>query len=142
MLDKSQVYQLIDGAKIGRLAQLDTRNGVHAIPFVFVRFEDALYSPVDRKPKRHAKLSRLEWIKTAPKVCVLIDEYAEDWSTLWWLRVYGDASRIDSSFSAWDGVTEMLASKYQQYQDIAMFNGEPTMMQIKLDEWRHWSAAS
>ena len=142
MLEKSQVYEIIDYAKIARLAQVDPNHAAHAIPFVFVRYEDALYSPVDGKPKRHAKLSRLQWIKSEPKVCVLIDEYHEDWSALWWLRLYGNATQIDSTFDAWDEVTQMLGAKYKQYEDLEMFSGVPTMMRIEIDQWRYWSAAN
>ena len=127
-LSESQIYRIIDQANVARLAQLDTKNDVHAIPFVFVRFEDSLYSPVDGKPKRHAKLSRLEWIKSAPKVCVLIDEYRDDWAELWWLRLYGEATKISSDYGGWDTLSTLLAEKYPQYKNLAMFSGEPAMM--------------
>ncbi|MGR8947927.1 MAG: pyridoxamine 5'-phosphate oxidase family protein [Gammaproteobacteria bacterium] len=140
-LSESEVQRIIDGAYVARLAQLDTKNDVHAIPFVFVRYEDSLYSPVDGKPKRHAKLSRLEWIKSAPKVCVLIDEYSKDWTELWWLRLYGEATQIGSDHGRWDTVSTSLVEKYPQYKNLAMFSGEPTMMRIKITRWRYWSAA-
>ena len=140
VLDKEPAYQLIDTAKVARLAQLDDGNNVHAIPFVFVRYKDCLYSPVDGKPKRHARLSRLAWIEQHPNVTVLIDEYHEDWTRLWWLRIYGEASVEKSDIPEWARVVGLLADKYPQYEAVPMFSGEPTMMRICIDRWRYWAA--
>ncbi|MEM7466781.1 MAG: pyridoxamine 5'-phosphate oxidase family protein [Pseudomonadota bacterium] len=140
-LDKEHAYRLIDSTASGRLAQLDAEGQVHAIPFVFVRQGDALYSPVDGKPKRHAKLSRLAWIKAAPAVTVLLDHYEDDWSRLWWLRIYGDATEIGDNDRQWDAITRLLGNKYPQYAQTPMFSGTPTMMRISISRWKHWAAA-
>lgn len=141
-IEKQAAYRLIDEAKVARLAQLDPEQTVHAIPFVFVRHGDNLYSPVDGKPKRHAKLSRLAWIEHHPEVTVLIDQYTDDWTNLWWLRIYGEAQTVGRNADHWDALTQMLVAKYPQYNDIPMFSGEPTMMRIVIRRWRHWSASN
>ena len=50
-----------------------------------------LYSAVDHKPKRSRALQRLENIAANPAVSLLVDDYAEDWSKLWWVRADGTA---------------------------------------------------
>lgn len=141
MISDDDIFRLIDAAEVARLAQLDFEKSVHAIPFVFVRHEETLYSPVDGKPKRHAKLSRLEWIKREPMVTVLIDEYQQDWTQLWWLRIYGEAKQVSTSEPCWDQLTGQLSEKYPQYEHVDMFAGEPTMLSIKIQRWRYWSAS-
>ena len=141
-IEKQVAYRLIDSAKVARLAQLAPEQSVHAIPFVFVRHGDNLYSPVDGKPKRHAKLSRLDWIEQFPEVTVLIDQYEDDWSNLWWLRIYGEALKVDSNADHWGELMQMLVTKYPQYNEIPMFSGEPTMMRIAIRRWRYWSASN
>ena len=141
MLAEDDAYRLIDQAQVARLAQLDLEKQVHAIPFVFVREGSTLYSPIDGKPKRHAKLSRLAWAKQEPAVTVLIDDYHVDWTQLWWLRIYGQAKQIDDKDNAWEAVVKKLSAKYPQYQHLEMFAGEPTMLSITIECWRYWAAA-
>lgn len=144
MKSDEDILQLIEQAKVARLAQLDFDKQVHAIPFVFVLHDKTLYSPIDGKPKRHAKLSRLAWIQREPSVTVLIDEYDEDWSQLWWLRIYGEAKQINGNDACWKQVANKLENKYPQYGPhpggVNMFTGEPTMISIDIQDWRYWSA--
>lgn len=140
-IDRTAVNQIVDRAQVARLAQLDTQGQVQAIPFIFVRVDDYLFSPVDGKPKRHSNLSRLVWIKEHPAVTVLIDEYATDWSTLWWLRIYGQALQVGNSDPRWQVVVRSLLKKYPQYQQIEMFKGEPTALCVHIDSWRYWAAS-
>ena len=144
MNSEANILRLIDEARIARLAQLDFEQQVHAIPFVFVRLDKTLYSPVDGKPKRHAKLSRLAWVEEAPSVTVLIDEYQEDWTQLWWLRIYGEAKVIRADAPNWDLIAEKLRERYPQYaappSGVELFNGEPTMLSIEIGRWRSWFA--
>ncbi len=144
MKSEEEILNLIDAARVARLAQLDFEKRVHAIPFVFVRHDRTLYSPVDGKPKRHAKLSRLAWVENEPSVTVLIDEYEEDWTQLWWLRIYGEAKTVHSDVPGWELIVDKLSKKYPQYNasddGIDMFNGAPTMLSIEIARWRCWFA--
>ena len=54
-----------------------------------------LYTVVDEKPKRTHRLQRLRNIEANPRVEVVIDEYDEDWSRLWWVRLRGSARIVD-----------------------------------------------
>src|SRR5437870_4694837 len=73
------------------LATTGSDGSPHLVPFVFALKGDTLYWAVDDKPKRSKDLQRLRNISRDPRVSVLFDEYADDWSNLWWVRVDGTA---------------------------------------------------
>jgi PPOX class probable F420-dependent enzyme len=83
--------RLLDTVPVARLALLDGDERPYALPIVFARVGASLWSPVDGKPKRHGRLARLARIRRSPEVSVLIDDYADDWRRLWWLRLAGRA---------------------------------------------------
>jgi PPOX class probable F420-dependent enzyme len=76
-------------ARIARLATVDALGTPHLVPIVFAVDGDRVYSAVDAKPKRSPALRRLANIAVNPHVAVLVDHYAEDWTTLWWVRADG-----------------------------------------------------
>ncbi len=83
------------------------------VPIVFVVLPDGrLVSAVDQKPKRTRRLQRLENIRADPRVTLLVDHYADDWSELWWVRVDATAEVHDS---APPDALRLLADKYVQY---------------------------
>jgi PPOX class probable F420-dependent enzyme len=134
------VDRILDTAPVGRLAQIDDRGAAQALPFVFARVAGALWSPVDGKPKRHARLRRLAWIAEHPEVCVLIDHYGEDWSQLWWLKLYCRAEVHHDGHPVWPRAANALRDKYAQYAQTPLFAGEPTMIRLQWRDWRSWSA--
>jgi hypothetical protein len=62
---------------------------------VFAVDGDTLYSAVDRKPKRSRTLRRIENARARPDVTILVDQYEEDWRSLWWIRLRGRARVLD-----------------------------------------------
>ncbi len=140
MFVEDLVERIADAAPVGRLAQIDGHGFPQALPFVFARVGNALWSPVDGKPKKHARLSRLDWIAAHPDVCVLIDHYDADWSQLWWLKLYCRAEVFRHAHSEWEQATRVLAQKYGQYEQTPMFSGDPTMIRFEWREWKSWSA--
>jgi PPOX class probable F420-dependent enzyme len=113
-----------------RVARLATA-GPHIVPICFALDGDTLWSAVDAKPKRTRELRRLENIARDPRVSVLVDEYDEDWSRLWWARADGVATVHDS------GPVELLVARYEQYA------GSPPagpFIAIAVERWSGWSA--
>ena len=123
---------------MARLGTLDPDGRVHLVPIVFVLDGDTLYSAVDAKPKRSRTLRRIENARERPDATVLVDEYDEDWSRLWWVRLRGRARVLDDGEEAARALA-LLAEKYEQYRRDAP--GYPVLA-VDVHEWRGWDASS
>jgi PPOX class probable F420-dependent enzyme len=126
----------VDRARVARLGTVDAEGRPHLVPICFALDGDLLYSAVDEKPKRTKRLKRLENIRLHPAVTVLIDHYEEDWSSLWWVRLRGEARVLDDDAESRRALL-LLAEKYTQYR-----REPPSGPVIKLEirEWLGWSA--
>ncbi len=112
------VQARLAAAKVGRLATVGAECRPHMVPVCFVYDGSAFYTAVDRKPKRVApeKLARVRHIKAAPHVALMIDEYHEDWSQLWYVLVRGKAELIPASAHEERAkAIRRLRAKYPQY---------------------------
>jgi PPOX class probable F420-dependent enzyme len=106
---------LADG-RVARLATHNPRRGIDLVPCTFALLDDdTIVTAVDHKPKRTTRLQRLENVRRNPSVTMLVDHYAEDWTTLWWVRASGDARIVDNPD---DELIDALVAKYDQYQDL------------------------
>ena len=120
-------------ARVARLATVAVDGTPHVVPIVFAVDGDTIYSAVDGKPKRSRQLRRLANIAAQPRVSVLVDQYDEDWSRLWWVRADGAATVHDSSPAA----RELLAAKYPQYSGVPL---DGPFLHIAVARWSDWSA--
>jgi PPOX class probable F420-dependent enzyme len=128
--------RLVETARVGRLATVAADRQPHAVPICFALVEDVAYSAVDHKPKRSARLRRVANLRETGRACLLVDEYDEDWSTLWWVRLDGRGRVVDDGDEAARAIAA-LAGKYPQYRDR-----EPAGPVIAIDiaRWTGWSA--
>ena len=105
-------------ARVARLATVTPEGGPHVVPFVFALVERGpdvrAYWAVDRKPKRSKDLARLRNLERNPKVEFVVDDYAEDWTTLWWVRCSGSA-RVVAGDAERAVALEALRAKYERY---------------------------
>jgi len=137
-------------ARVGRLATLTPNGTPHVVPVVFALVDDVLYTAVDAKPKTTMALQRLANIDATGLASVLVDQYAEDWSTLWWVRVDGSAQvladgnneggrRFDRPRRPQEvrQAVEALTHKYPQY-----VSQPPTgpVIAVRLTRWQWWEA--
>jgi PPOX class probable F420-dependent enzyme len=104
--------ELLDSARVGRLALLDERDLPRVLPVTFEVWEAAVWSAIDRKPKRTAEPARVRRLRRRPEAALLVDRYDEDWSRLAWLELRGTVT-IHPSGPALDA----LVRKYEQYRD-------------------------
>jgi PPOX class probable F420-dependent enzyme len=102
-------------ARVARLATVDDSGRPHLVPVTFAVDGDVAYIAVDHKPKTTRNLKRLRNIEANPRVSLLVDEYAEDWTQLWWVRVDGTATILRDPATFAEPV-RLLAGKYPQYQ--------------------------
>jgi PPOX class probable F420-dependent enzyme len=130
----------LKAARVGRLATLDAEYRPHIVPVCFVYDGKVLYSAVDRKPKRVApeKLARLRHITASPQIGLIIDEYCEDWGTLWYILVRGKARLIPkSAHQERARAIRQLRAKYPQYA-ATMLPDDAPVIRITPDRIISW----
>jgi PPOX class probable F420-dependent enzyme len=135
-MNEARMRQLVATARVGRLATLAPGGRLHLVPICFALDGDVLYSAVDEKPKRSRRLQRIENVRAHPEVAVLVDDYDEDWSRLWWVRLRG-RGRVVEQGPELEAALRLLAEKYEQYRNQPP--GAPVLA-IGVEEWRGWSA--
>lgn len=120
-------------AASARLATIGP-DGPHIVPIVFAVVPGRLVTAIDHKPKSTRALRRLANIDHDPRVSVLIDQYEDDWTRLWWVRVDGTATLTTDDEEAIDA----LVAKYAQYQDR---RPDGPVISVEVDIVRVWSAS-
>jgi PPOX class probable F420-dependent enzyme len=103
---------------------------------VFAVDGEVIYTAVDAKPKTTQRLRRLANIDGNPRVSLLVDHYAEDWTRLWWVRVDGVAA-IHHDGNAMRIGRDLLRAKYDQYQSVPL-NGP--VIAVTVRRWSSWQA--
>lgn len=112
VVDKGDIcfQSLVNNARVARLATIDyEETKPHIVPVVFVFDGDSFYIPIDKKPKRDTdpeRLRRIRNIQQNPNVALLIDEYNEDWSNLFFVLIQGKGSLI-GTFTKYDDVRKV-----------------------------------
>ncbi len=122
-------------ARVARLATTNAEGSPHLVPVVFALVGENVWTAVDGKPKSTTALRRLDNVHAHPAVSLLVDHYADEWATLWWVRADGVARVLDVD-DAKEGM-DALVAKYPQYQA----NPPPgPVLLIDVTRWVSWSA--
>ncbi|WKU46554.1 TIGR03668 family PPOX class F420-dependent oxidoreductase [Streptomyces sp. VNUA116] len=124
-------------APVARLATAGREGVPHLVPVTFAVAGDTVYFAVDHKPKRTRELRRLRNIEENPRVALLADHYADDWTTLWWARADGRAT-VRTDPARCRTPLALLAEKYPQYRDRPP---EGPVVAVEVTEWSGWAAA-
>ncbi|MFG3099733.1 TIGR03668 family PPOX class F420-dependent oxidoreductase [Streptomyces sp. NPDC048182] len=125
------------GASVARLATVDVAGTPHVVPVTFAVEGDTVYFVIDHKPKRTTNLRRLRNIAENPRVSLLVDHYADDWSALWWARADGLAE-IWEDDERRQRALPLLQQKYRQYVETPPSG---PVVAIQVDAWTGWSFA-
>jgi len=124
-------------ARVARLATVRPDGAPHLVPVTFALLGGVVWTAVDEKPKSTRALQRLTNIATHPTVSLLVDQYDEDWSALWWVRADGIARVVDVDSS--NEVRTALAALVAKYPQYA--NPPPgPLVRIEVARWRKWAA--
>jgi PPOX class probable F420-dependent enzyme len=136
-MDQGEARRRLTAARVGRLATVTAQGAPHLAPVVFALVGDIAYTAVDGKPKTTTALRRLANIAATGRASLLVDEYGEDWSTLWWVRVDGSAQILAADSDEGGVAVDALTRKYPQY-----VSQPPTgpVIAIRLTQWRSWEA--
>jgi len=135
-ISAEEARQRFGRVRAARLATVSAAGEPHLVPVTFAINGDVIYTAVDAKPKSTTHLRRLSNISANPRVCLLADHYAEDWSALWWVRADGIAA-IVSDATEMAAPLGLLASRYRQYE------ADPPagpVIAIQVSRWSGWSA--
>ena len=128
---------LLSSAQVAVLASVRPDGRAHAVPIVFAIDGDHLYTAIDHKPKSTTRLARLENIAKNPQVSVLAQHYNDDWEQLWWVRVDGEATVLES-FDHRQKAVDLLIAKYAQYRSQAPSGN---VIAVRIDRLTGWAAA-
>jgi PPOX class probable F420-dependent enzyme len=133
-MDEATIRARVTAAGVGRLATVTADGRPHVVPCCFALSGDTIYSAVDHKPKSTRRLRRLANLRANPNATLLVDHYADDWSTLWWVRADGTGRILDTGADLMRAIA-LLVEKYAQYGD------EPPagpVIAIDITTWRAW----
>ncbi|MGW4479677.1 TIGR03668 family PPOX class F420-dependent oxidoreductase [Rhodococcus triatomae] len=136
-MDESVARELFAAARVAALGTV-TRDGLpHVVPVVFALTGGVIASAVDGKPKSTRELRRLANVRASGRASVLVDEYDEDWTRLWWVRADGPADVVDATSPVGAAGIEALCRKYPQYGDAPPAG--PVVV-VRPHRWVSWTA--
>lgn len=133
-MDRPEALSRLAVARVGHLATTRPNGDPHIVPATFAIDGVRIVTAIDHKPKRTGMLQRLSNIQANPVASFLVDQYSEDWTALWWVRVDGHAT-IHESGNAWSSGVSTLSNKYHQYQEQ---RPSGPIISIAIDRVRFW----
>lgn len=107
--------------RVGRLATVGRDGQPHVVPVCFAVLDGLIYTPLDGKPKRvgATQLRRVRDLEQNPALCLIVDEYDEDWTRLHWLQIRGRGAIVRPGSERRDAIAA-LRQRYEQYHAMAM----------------------
>jgi PPOX class probable F420-dependent enzyme len=137
-MEVAEMRRRFAAARVARLATVRPDGRPHVVPVCFAVDGDQVVSVVDDKPKRSAELARLANVRAQPAVSLLVDEYDEDWTRLWWVRADGRGAVIEGG-AAHEQAVDRLASKYAQYAHYRDDRPAGAVLVVTVERWSAWS---
>jgi PPOX class probable F420-dependent enzyme len=145
VMDEAETRRRFAEARVARLATSDAEGRPYLVPLVFAQRGDEIVTAIDWKPKRPGRVKRLDNIAVRPEVCLLVDEYDDDWDRLWWVRADGTARVVPPDAPERDArdeyatAVELLRQKYAQYRQRPP---DGPVIVISVRRWNGWRARS
>jgi len=139
-LEDLPVRKFLRLARVAHLATADASGSPHNIPVCFWFDDEAhFYFVVDEKPKRTSGtgIKRMRNIAENPRVAIVIDEYEEDWSSLAYVLVHGDASIVEDP-DEYLLALRNLRDKYPQYRAMVLSPDKNPIVRIEAHRVHAW----
>jgi PPOX class probable F420-dependent enzyme len=137
-LDPETIRSRFAAAPVARLATLRPDGTPRLVPITFVLLDGLVCSAVDEvKPKTTTRLARLADVARDPRVGLVVDHYADDWSALWWVRVDGTAA-VHEGGELRERALAALVAKYPPY---AAAPPTGALLVVTPTRWAGWAAA-
>jgi PPOX class probable F420-dependent enzyme len=105
--------ELVYRARVGRLGFLDREDRPRVLPVTYAVRHGAIWSAIDRKPKRPGEPARVRYLRRRPDAALAVDHYSDDWDELAWVQILGRVALV-SAAEAPDALAA-LAAKYEPY---------------------------
>ena len=107
---------MLEESPVGRLGLVDEHGSPRVLPVTFVLSDGAFFTAVDEKRKSvaPAEVARVRYLREHPGAALTVDHYEDDWSTLAWAQVLGQAQVLDAGDDP--SALEALRAKYEQYR--------------------------
>jgi len=134
-MDESVMRRKVAEARVARVGTLDESGSVHLVPLVYVVDGDIWYSPSDAGPR---PVKRLRNVLADPRASILIDDYDEVWSRVWWVRLRGRGRMIESGAEG-EHARRLLAAKYPQFGDASAASLAGPVMAVDIQAWTGWA---
>src|SRR3712207_8673184 len=116
-VDELELRRRFASSPVARLATVRPDGRPHIVPVAFVLAGNVIFTAVDAKPKKSARLQRLTNLEAEPRCSLLVDHYEDDWSRLWWVRADGEGAVLQPAAAA-SGLTA-LVERHAQYRELA-----------------------
>lgn len=138
-----RIRQYIDSHRVAHLATTGISLDPQVVPVCFAFDGKCFLTAIDEKPKAvgPSDLRRVRNIRENSQVALLLDDYSEDWKTLSYLLVHGNARILDPVADAGSHAAgvRLLRAKYPQYHLMAIERNP--LIQIEPRRLKFWSAA-
>ena len=133
------VQRFIQSHVVARLATAGKDGQPHVIPFCYAFDGVSFYFVVDEKPKRQTgkPLKRIRNILENPRVALVIDDYAEDWSQLAYVLVSGQAALVEQE-EEYHRALGLLRERYLQYHSMTLTFPHNAMIRITPSKLHAW----
>jgi PPOX class probable F420-dependent enzyme len=135
-MDADAMRHRLESARVGHLGTTGGDGRPHVVPVCFALTGEVVYNAVDHKPKRSTRLRRIVNVEQTGRACLLVDEYHDDWTQLWWVRVDGPARVVDDPGEAQRAV-DALTAKYPQYEQRPPSG---PVLAVDAERWSAWTA--
>jgi PPOX class probable F420-dependent enzyme len=136
--------ELLAEARRAVLTTIDLDDGrPRSVPICFALSGDALWSPIDEKPKASADLRRLRRIRNLaadPRATILVDLWSETWTQLAFLELRTLGGLVESGAPGHATAVAALRARYPQYAAHRL-ESRP-MLRFEVIGTTGWNAAS
>src|SRR5918994_1152161 len=126
--------------RIARLATATAAGEPHAVPVCYAFDGRFVHIALDEKPKDvpPTRLKRVRNILENPRVALVADRYAEDWSLLAFVLVRGRAGLLEQGTGEHADAVRLLRGKYHQYEEMPIEDNP--VISIKPERVASWGA--
>jgi PPOX class probable F420-dependent enzyme len=139
-LNDIRVRDFLKLARVAHLATASANGAPHNVPLCFWFDDNArFYFVIDEKPKRvtGTGVKRMRNIAENPRVAVVVDHYEEDWASLAYVLVHGEAAVVDDP-NEYLLALRNLRDKYPQYRAMALSPENNPIVRIEARRVHAW----